>query len=150
MSEDLIVDKQIKCSICEKLFKGKKGLKMHIARSSCRQSESVDTENLSNKNFSNSNKIYACVQCNYEYNQQGEINEHNRLIHNPLSCDLCEFSCQDLTSLNVHKFKEHKTTTENNHSILLEEIEGNFSCNQCNFKSQVTYNYMAHANYAHD
>ena len=94
---------------------------MHKARSSCRQSESVDTANLSNKNFSNSNKMYACDQCNYESNQQGEINEHISLIHKPLSCDICEFSCQDLTSLEVHKFNEHKTidktTTENNPSI---------------------------------
>ena len=127
---------------------------MHLARSSCRQSESVDTANLSNKNFSNSNKMYACDQCNYESNQQGDINEYISLIHKSLSCDICEFSCQDLTSLNVHKLNKHKTidktTTENNHSTLMEEVEGNFSCNQCTFKSQLTYNYMAHANYAHD
>ena len=115
VSEDLIADKQIKCSICEKLFKGKKGLKMHIARSSCRQSESVDTANLSNKNFSNSNKMYACDQCNYESNQQGEINEHISLIHKSLSCDICEYSCQDLTSLNVHKFNEHRNNDKTAH-----------------------------------
>ena len=28
-------------------------------------------------------------------------------------------------------------------------MEENFSCNQCNYKTQITYNYMAHASYAH-
>ena len=154
-SEDLIEDTNIKCSICEKLFKGKKGLKMHIARSRCRQSESDDTANLSNKNLSNSNKTYTCDQCDYLSSQQNEINEHISLIHKPLACDICELSCQNLTSLNVHKFNEHqpndKTPTEKNDSIQnLNEVEGNFCCNQCNFKSHFTYNYMAHASYAHE
>ena len=84
-------------------------------------------------------------------------------MHKTLSCDLCEYSCQNLTSLNMHIDKKHDTSdnnilkhndnktsaSENNISSKGENVEGNFSCDECSFKSQLCYNYMAHANFFH-
>ena len=74
-------------------------------------------------------------------------------MHKLLYCDICEYKCQDLTSLNVHKFNEHKNidtpTIDNSHSNVTAEVEGNFSCTQCSYRTQITYDYMGHASYAH-
>ena len=92
-----------------------------------------------------------------------ELGVHINIMHKTLSCDLCEYSCQNLTSLNMHIDKEHDTTddnilkqkdnktsaSENNSSRKSEDVEGNFSCDECSFKSQLCYNYMAHANFFH-
>ena len=151
VNEDISEEKQIKCNVCSKLFKGKKGLKMHMARSICRQS--IETLNEQNTIPSNSNVKYACDNCDYESDQQHELNNHISLMHKLLSCDVCKYSCQDLTTLNVHMFNVHKSTDNNttDETIVdsIAEIEGNFSCNQCNYKTQNTYDYMSHASYAH-
>ena len=89
-------------------------------------------------------------------------------MHKLLSCDICQYSCKDLTSLNIHKFNEHKSncesTTDDNYSKnkdnkipasdknssnKKDDVEGNFSCDECSFKTQICYNYMAHANFFH-
>ena len=50
-------------------------------------------------------------------------------------------------------FNKHQTTDdkviEKNIANDDTEIEGNFPCNQCEYKTQLTYDYMAHAKYAH-
>ena len=40
-------------------------------------------------------------------------------------------------------------TSENNSLNKNDDVEGNFSCDECSFKSQMCYNYIAHANYFH-
>ena len=115
---------QIKCDICEKLFKGQKGLKMHIARSNCRQAEFNNITSHDNVNLFSSDVKYTCDQCDYESNQQSDINEHVSIIHNTN--------------------KLSNSANEN------DDVEGNFSCDECTFKSKICYNYIAHANYFHD
>ena len=109
--------------MCKKYIKGQRVLKLHIAWSNCRQSESNELPNQHNHN--SSNVKYACDQCDYESNHPGDLTEPTRLMHKLLSCADCEYSYEELTSLslNIHIFNKNNTANK----TITDKIHSNFN-----------------------
>ena len=75
---------------------------------------------------------------------------------NKFPCTECNFKAKNKGGLTRHINSRHKMDAHNisivdqqSSDSKIDEVEGNFSCDECDYKTQITHDYMAHANYAH-
>ena len=109
-----------------------------------------------NDNINNENtKSFFCDQCDFTTCLEYLINEHKTLSHEELqfTCNECDFTAKTKGGLTRHKNSKHKSnecnTIDKTTSNIQDEAEGHYSCNECCYKTQITYDYMSHAEYAH-
>ena len=99
---------------------------------------------------------YQCFECGMISRDQAEISHHMKIAHNikvevdllsrKFPCSLCKFTTRDMNELKNHLINEHN---KEKHNWMVEEIEEEFTCDECEIKFPRKSELEIHLNKVH-
>ena len=164
------------CQVCEKVFKTKQGLKMHITRlhagnvmqsnqkvfpqeenekscNNCKFTFINQSEKIIHEGKCGQEKLEVdCDICGKSFKSYSNMNEHIKMIHEKkqVRCDYCDFVIEVTGNEAEHCLTKHKETCLCKPIVMAPENEILYKCDQCEHVAKNDENLKRHKRDKHD
>ena len=104
------------CPLCQKVFKGLKGLNTHISNASCQKNKRNSYLNTDPNNANDGSKTFKCQKCQQICSSRKSLKIHGRTVHLeggehglPFKCGTCSRAFLKQSYLEEHQNRFHLT-----------------------------------------
>ena len=92
-----------------------KGTPSKVAQSDERKKTFVTVEYKLKQKYVNKTRKFPCEKCHTTFSSQHEVNEHFRMTHPPVQCDMCEKTFDTPAAMVKHRYHHYKYMYECDH-----------------------------------
>ena len=131
----------IKCKSCEKTTINQKDMDDHVKSTHsflCPKCKTTFSSSILIEEHMRKTHPLSCMTCHHEFSSQGELEKHIGDTHT-FVCDVCSYKAVGEDSMENHILENHARP----------DSDGEYKCDECNFKTKDKYNFGRHYKEVH-